>query len=82
MRTVSARQANQNFSELLAAAEGGEELVITRHGRPVAILAPFKATALTAERAAAIAHAEAMMAKGLPWGRTRGPFKRDDMHER
>ena len=36
MRTVSAREATQAFSKILADAAGGEEIVITRHGEPVA----------------------------------------------
>jgi antitoxin (DNA-binding transcriptional repressor) of toxin-antitoxin stability system len=40
MRTVTAREANQNFSRLLAEVEGGETVVITRHGRPVAEFRP------------------------------------------
>jgi prevent-host-death family protein len=81
MKTISARQANQGFSELLAAVEGGEEVLITKHGRPVAVLSPFHVPALTAERRAAIDHATALMAKGLPWrGRLR-PFARDEMHD-
>jgi len=80
MKSVSARQANQGFSELLAAVEGGEEVVITKHGRPVAMLSPFRPPALTAERQVAIARAMAVMAKGLPWrGRFR-TFTRDEMH--
>ena len=37
-RTISARDANQRFSELLAQAAGGETVVITRRGKPVAQL--------------------------------------------
>ncbi|HEV2366164.1 MAG TPA: type II toxin-antitoxin system prevent-host-death family antitoxin [Caulobacteraceae bacterium] len=40
MRTVTAREANQNFSKLLAEAERGETVVITKHGRTVAELHP------------------------------------------
>ena len=40
MRTVSAREANQQFSEILEAAVGGEEVTITRRGVPVARLVP------------------------------------------
>jgi prevent-host-death family protein len=36
MREMSVRGANQNFSEVIAAAEAGETLVITKNGRPVA----------------------------------------------
>src|SRR4051794_9153382 len=32
MRTISAREANRQFSRLLEAAVGGEEVTITRHG--------------------------------------------------
>ena len=42
MRTVSAREANQQFSKLLEAAVGGEEVTITRRGVPVAKLVPCR----------------------------------------
>ncbi len=38
METVSVYDAKTNLSRLLAAVERGEEVVITRHGRPVAKL--------------------------------------------
>ena len=41
MRAVSAREANQSFSRILHEAEGGESVVITRRGKPVAVLAPY-----------------------------------------
>ena len=41
MRTVSAREANQQFSRLLEAATAGEEITITRRGVPVARLVPI-----------------------------------------
>jgi prevent-host-death family protein len=40
--TVNVYDAKTNFSRLLARAEGGEEIVISRHGRPVARLVPYK----------------------------------------
>jgi prevent-host-death family protein len=45
VRTVSAREANQRFSELLRAVEGGQSFVVTRRGRPVATLRPVEASA-------------------------------------
>ena len=39
---VSVYAAKARLSELLALAEQGEEVVITRHGRPVAQLVPAK----------------------------------------
>lgn len=38
MVTVNLAQAKAHLSELLDRVEGGEEVVITRHGRPVAHL--------------------------------------------
>jgi prevent-host-death family protein len=45
MRTVTAREANQSFSKLLQAVVEGEEVVITRRGKPVARLSPIEAAA-------------------------------------
>ncbi len=42
MRTVSAREANQQFARILGEAANGEEIVITRRGKPVAVLAPYR----------------------------------------
>ena len=39
MKTISAREANQKFSKLLSDAAGGEEVVITKRGRPVVKMA-------------------------------------------
>lgn len=82
MRTVSAREANQAFAKMLSRAEAGEEVVITRHGRPVAVLAPYRAPAMTPEREAIIKRFERMLKKGLPWGSSFRRFTRDEMHER
>jgi prevent-host-death family protein len=57
MKTISARTANQGFSALLSRVEAGEEILITKHGRPVAILAPYKHPVMTAERKKAIGRA-------------------------
>jgi prevent-host-death family protein len=81
MKTVSARDANHGFSDLLSQVERGEEVLITKRGQPVAVLSPYR-PAMTAERRAAIEHAIKVMAKGLPWGDALRNFTRDDMHER
>jgi len=41
MKTVGASEAKTHFSALLEAIERGEEITITRHGRPVAKLVPI-----------------------------------------
>jgi len=44
IRTISAAEANRSFSRLLREVrETGAEVVVTAHGRPVAVLAPAKA---------------------------------------
>ncbi len=40
MRSTTARDANQNFSKLLAEVERGETVLITKNGRTVAELRP------------------------------------------
>jgi len=40
MRSTTARDANQNFSKLLADVERGETVLITKNGRTVAELRP------------------------------------------
>ena len=82
MRAVTAREANQSFSELLNDVERGEEVLITKRGRPVAVLSPYQRPELTPEREAAVERAIALMEKGLPWGSEVRPPTRDEMHER
>ena len=83
MKAVSARDANQGFSVLLSAVEHGEEVIITKRGRPVAILSPYTTSDTTPERGEArLAQAVALMDMGLPWGDRTPPLTRDEMHER
>jgi prevent-host-death family protein len=81
MKTVSARQANHEFSDLLSRVERGEEILITKRGNPVAVLSPYRPPLMTAERQKAIQHAIDVMAKGLSWGNTLQRFTREEMHE-
>ena len=68
MRTVGTLEARNSLSALLELVERGEEITITRHGKPVARLVP----PLTAEERKAKAReaAEALRAlrKTLPAG--------------
>jgi prevent-host-death family protein len=51
MRTSGVFEAKQNFSELVAAVEAGEEVLITRHGKEVVRMLPArKATAATPDQ--------------------------------
>lgn len=47
MREMSVREANQNFQQVIAAAEAGETIIITKNGLPVA-----RITLQAADRAA------------------------------
>jgi prevent-host-death family protein len=82
VKTVSARQANHEFSDLLSRAERGEQILITKRRKPVAVLSPYRPPLMTTERKKAIQHAIDVMAKGLSWGGRLQTFKRDEMHER
>ena len=79
MKTVSARDANQHFSRLLADVEAGEEVVITRRGRPVARL--VRDTGMSPEdKEKALQELRKIMERGV---RFEGPpMTRDEMHER
>ena len=80
MKRVSAREANQKFSKLLAEVAGGQEVVITKRGVPVARLVAIRGQVEDRKRAAAIKRMVANLKKGLPLGGRR--FTRDEMHER
>lgn len=80
MKRVSAREANQRFSKLLTEVANGQEVVITRHGKPVARLVPVPDTAAARKREAAIKRMVEMMERGFPLGGRR--FTRDEIYER
>ena len=82
MKTVSARQANHEFSDLLSRVEHGEQILITKRSKPVALLSPYRPSMMTSEREKAIQHAIDLMAKGLPWGSALRKFRRDEMNRR
>lgn len=75
---ISLREANQHLSRYIEAVERGEEIIITRRGKPVARLAPVASKAgISPERLAAWKRLKAM-ARPLNIGR----FDRDEAHER
>jgi prevent-host-death family protein len=68
MSEVGSFEAKNKFSALLDRAEHGEEIVITRHGRPVAKLVPFQ-TAPGTEQARLAAQRIRDLAKVMNLGR-------------
>ena len=73
-KTMGAYDAKTHFADLLERVEVGEEITITRHGSPVARLAPVKRTKTPAQRRAAI---EAM--RKLAQGNTLGGLRIRDL---
>jgi prevent-host-death family protein len=43
MKSIQASEAKARFSEILSKVEGGETIVITRHGREIAEIRPSEA---------------------------------------
>jgi prevent-host-death family protein len=80
MRHVTAREANQRFARLLSSVEDGEQVVITKRGRPVAIVSPYRPN-LSEERKAAIERMIASMDEPVELGAPFRTFTRDEMHE-
>jgi prevent-host-death family protein len=79
VRSVSAREANQQFARILGEAANGEEIVITRRGKPVAVLSPYRRPDRTPEQEAAIERAIDMMRRGIGRGARR--FSREEIYE-
>jgi prevent-host-death family protein len=81
MRRITAREANHRLSKVLSAVETGEQVVITKRGRPVALLSPYPAKTLDAERQAAIDRMVAAMNEPVTLRGGFRTFTRDEMHE-
>lgn len=76
---VSLREVNQNLTRYVKAAEGGDRIVITRRGEPVALLSPLPSQehSLSGEQQAAL---ERLLNQSHRLG-GRAP-SRDELHER
>jgi prevent-host-death family protein len=75
---VSLREASQHLARYVRAAEAGERIVITRRGKPVALLSPLprQSKPLSAAQEAALAH---ILSQSYHLG-GRWP-SRDELHE-
>jgi prevent-host-death family protein len=81
-RSVSAREANQQFSKILREVEAGAEILVTRRGQPVARIVPAQPPGerqLTPEQEAAHARTMARLRKG--WDLGGGKFNRDELYD-
>lgn len=79
MRTVTAADANRYFSKLLRDVKAGETVLVTSHGEPVAMIAPFTDEAEARRRDEArrdlLEHLRSRPALNL------GRFNRDELYE-
>ncbi|MGO4125216.1 type II toxin-antitoxin system Phd/YefM family antitoxin [Inquilinus sp. YAF38] len=67
--TITLREANQGFAEMIRAVESGQEFVITRRGEPVARVVPVsRRRVLTPSQQAALERTRARMAQGFELG--------------
>ncbi len=80
MRRVSMREANQNFSGVMAEVESGESFIVERRGKAIAKIVPFRSAPEDAEREKAIDALMKRLEKGLDLGGEPAPTK-DEMHE-
>ena len=74
MKTVTAADANRQFSALLRRVAQGEQIVITTRGKPVATLAPLapvRDAARDAARARLLARLKSQPSSGLARNWTR-----------
>lgn len=80
-KTITLRDANQNFAKYVREVEAGREFVITRRGVAVARLAPVSARrVLTPEQQKARRRLLARMRKG--WDLGDWTIPRDEIYER
>jgi prevent-host-death family protein len=82
-RSVSAREANQQFSRILRDVEAGAEILVTRRGQPVARIVPASPPSrerrLTPEQEAALERTRQRLEKG--WDLGGGKFSRDELYD-
>ena len=78
---VSLREVNQHFSQYIHSVEKGNEVIITRRGKPIAMMSSFEQQKkLTPQQEKSLQHLLSMMNKGFSFeGES---FKRDELHER
>jgi prevent-host-death family protein len=81
-RSVTAREANQQFSRILRDVEAGAEILVTRRGQPVARIVPAQPSRerrLTPEQEAA--HARSMERLRQGWDLGGGKLGRDEFYD-
>jgi prevent-host-death family protein len=78
MGSVSAADANRDFSKLLRAVRDGDSFIITSHGKPVAKIIPF----VTSDRVRAAAKKRLMAHLRAQPAMEIASWTRDELYER
>ena len=81
MKQVTAREANQHFAQVLSSVEAGERVVVTKRGKPVAVISPYRPETSESHRTA-IADFLKVLNEPLISPADFRPVSRDEMHER
>ena len=79
MKTVTAAEANRQFSAVLREVAQGERVMVTSRGKPVATIEPLRSRAATARASAAKHRLFAHLATVRPLGAR--PWTRDELYE-
>ncbi len=78
MAAVSSRELIHNFSAIAARVAAGEELTVTRHGKPLIKLAPLGSGERTAEERHVLAQKALSFRMTQPYGKA---FERSDAYD-
>ena len=78
MSSLSAAEANRNFSKVLRAVRDGHTYVVTSHGKPVARIVPFGADSPARAAAKQVLMDRLRTQRG---SRPIGRWTRDDLYE-
>ncbi len=81
LRQIPIREVNQHLSRYIKSAERGDDIIITKRGRPVARLSAIRdGRTLSETQEAALARSLARMQRGYDLGGC--SLDRDALHER
>lgn len=78
---ISMRELNQNFPQYIKNVESGDEIIVTRRGKPIARITPLSSEKkLTIDQLQARVRVLKLMTEGLNLKGEK--YKREDLHDR
>lgn len=79
MRSVPIREAKAKFSELVDAVEAGEQVTITRHGEPAAVLVSIEDAKKVRRQRRSVADVLLSFPGGIEFERDQTPIRDVDL---